>query len=210
MINLKIQNITEEGVVRDSTEYTSFSEYFKEVVSLTNLQSIPDTYKVCLVEGDVLAIVSPSDLVVELDATVLKSHKQLLENFPQSLLERETTILTLLLDKEKILKYCSERSKKFFELTGILGIKDKKNNIYYDSESTSLKSNTVLYLTKSFDKIYSVCTDSKISKVFMELEDVEYIDVNILSGYVDPEYFFAILHKTKYKEFYDNLVKLQG
>ena len=210
MIDLKIQYITQQGVVRSSETYTSLFTFYKEVSVLTNLHEVPDTFKVCFVNGDILTIISPDDLVVELDAIVLKKHKELLQELPAELLQRETKILTLTLDKENILKYCQKHFKKYFELSGIVGIKDRKNDVYYDGDSTVLSANSVLYLTQSFDKIYSVCTDTKISKVFMNLEDVEYIDIILLSGYLEPEYFFTILHKTKYKEVYDNLVKLQG
>lgn len=210
MIDLKIQYITQQGVVRSSETYTSLFTFYKEVSKLTNLHTVPDTFKVCFVNEDILTIISPDDLIVELDAIVLKKYKELLEELPSEIEQKEATVLTLLLDKQKILKYCSDRSKKFFELSGVVGIKDSKNDVYYGSDSTELSSNTVLYLNRSLDKIYSVSTNTKISKVFITLEDVEYIDVILLSGHFEPEYCFSVLHKTKYREVYDNLIKLQG
>ena len=54
MIDLKIQYITEQGVVRSSETYTSLSKFFKEVSILTNLHEVPDTFKVCFTENYLL------------------------------------------------------------------------------------------------------------------------------------------------------------
>lgn len=211
MTIFKIQYLKEDGTLISTQEYEKASDFLLEVNDLTTVQESENTFRACFVNEDLLSLAGSDDLLVELDANVFKKYPELADGLPEKIKQEQTQLLSFFLDKRKILEYCQLNSKKFFELSGVIGLKDKAKDIYYDGDSNDLPSDSFLYLTQSLDKVYSICSTTKISKVFMLLEDVEYIDVILFSDYgFHPDYTYSLLHKTKIKEVYDNLVKLQG
>lgn len=211
MIELKIQYLKNDGSPIIAKTYKKATDFMLALSDLTTLQETENAFRVCYVNDEILSLACTDDLLVEVDAKVFKKYKELSDALPEEIREDKKQLLTLFLDLEEIKLYCQKYKKNYFEFSGVTRLKDKRKNVLYTEDSKELPSTSYLFLTQDVNKVYSICTDTKISKFFMNVEDVEYLDVLLMSssGYF-PEYVYSMIHDIDYKEIYDNLFKLQG
>lgn len=208
MIDLKIQYITDKGNILSTELYSSIEEFLLEINDMTKVQEQENVFKVSFINDELLSFNSFDTFVADLDANVFKKYKELFLGLPKEIRVHQDQLLTLSMNLNEISAYCLQNSKSFFELSSVIGIKDKVKNIYYNQSSPEFPSTTFLYLTQSFDQVYSICSETKVSKFFMNVKDVEYVDVLLLSEYGHPDYVYNLTHEPKFKEKYDNLFKV--